>query len=212
MTSQIHEIMQKSITNPAETALTAPETRPALGRARRRAPAMLPSGHADPASRPSPPPDPPPGPTRSDEEVMTLLPVSARAGQTVSSLRRQVEVVIRRAAFLTRKDRALVLGAFDKGMDVPDLARLLGVCPSTVRRRLSRILRRLAGPTFDFVLTNRSRWSHERRRVAEMRMLQGRPLREIVERTGLSMHEVRRHDAALRAQFELAYPQRSAAQ
>lgn len=110
--------------------------------------------------------------------------------------------VLHRALFLTPADRAVVQGFYDRGMSAAQLATLIGVHPCTVRRRMRQLVAHLRSPMFGFILAHRGRWTHSRRTVAEMHLLQRRPLRETARRSHLTMHIVRRETDAIRAQFE----------
>jgi len=116
--------------------------------------------------------------------------------------RRDDDWVLHRALFLTPSDRAIVEGFYDKGMSAAQLGRLMDVHPGTVRRRTRRLIRHLRSPIFGFILAHRGHWSRRRRAVAEMHLLQRRPLRDTARRAKLTMHIVRREVDAIRAQFE----------
>ncbi len=116
--------------------------------------------------------------------------------------RRDDDWVLHRALFLTPADRAIVQGFYDRGMSAAQLAGLIGVHPGTVRRRMRQLIAHLRSPMFGFILAQRGRWSRNRRTVAEMHLLQRRPLRETARRSHLTMHIVRRETDAIRAQFE----------
>lgn len=117
--------------------------------------------------------------------------------------RRDDDWVLHRALFLTPADRAIVEGFYDKGMSVRQLADLIGVHPGTVRRRTRQLIRHLRSPMFGFILAHRGDWSRRRRTVAEMHLLQRRPLRDTARRAKLTIHIVRRETDAIRAQFDL---------
>lgn len=110
--------------------------------------------------------------------------------------------VLHRALFLTPSDRAIVEGFYDKGMSAVQIARLMDVHPGTVRRRTRQLIRHLRSPMFGFILAQRGEWSRRRRTVAEMHLLQRRPLRDTARRAKLTIHIVRREVDAIRAQFE----------
>ena len=110
--------------------------------------------------------------------------------------------VLHRALFLTPSDRAMVEGFYDKGMSAAQIARLMDIHPGTVRRRTRRLIHHLRSPMFGFILAHRGDWSRRRRTVAEMHLLQRRPLRDTARGAKLTMHIVRREVDAIRAQFE----------
>lgn len=116
--------------------------------------------------------------------------------------RTDTDWVLHRAVFLHPADRAIIVGFYDSGMSAAQLASLVGVHPGTVRRRTRQLLRHLRSPLFGFVLAHRGQWSRRRRTVAEMHLLQRRPLRETAQRASLTLHIVRRETDAILAQFE----------
>lgn len=141
------------------------------------------------------------------EIVENISEEDARRGYSARLAQRGIsETLGRRAAFLAPEDAALVRGVYEAGMSSVELARLMNLRPQTVRARLRRLLRHLDSGLFLFVLRHRGDWMRERRQVAELRVLQRRSLREAVRRSGLSLHQVRRHDDAIRAQFEAEQP------
>jgi hypothetical protein len=119
-----------------------------------------------------------------------------------SALREAGSRICHRASLLSPRDRTLVIGLYEKGLSAVDLARLLGLNAQTVRHHAARLARHLVSPLVNFILAERGRWSAQRRRVAEVRFLQRRTLRETAVETGLTLHIVRRESAAILAQFE----------
>lgn len=56
----------------------------------------------------------------------------------------QARLVRAALAALPDSDRALLAGAFEEGLDAPELATRLGVASATVRQRKSRLLKKIA--------------------------------------------------------------------
>lgn len=146
--------------------------------------------------------------TRNLGELDALISEGqAEARNPVRLAQRQVsERLMRRAFHLCPEDRALVHGVYRAGLSSVELANLTGCSPQTVRRRLRRLMQHLNSDMFAFILTSRGQWSPPRRKVAQLLYLQRLPLRETVRRSGLSMHTVRKHGAAIAAQFEVLQP------
>jgi DNA-directed RNA polymerase specialized sigma subunit len=114
--------------------------------------------------------------------------------------------LLRRAIYLSPEDRVLFTSVFEKGLSPTEASHLVGLTTPTIRRRLRELGRHLNSPLFAYVLTHRGGWSPERRRIAELRFLQRRSLRETVRKSGISMHQVRRHSDAIQSQFEAFQP------
>lgn len=111
--------------------------------------------------------------------------------------------VLARAAWLEPSDRALLEAVYRDGRSAVELAQLTGDNPRTLRRRIRRLVRRVLGPEFAFVAGRRERWTSSRRRVAEACILHGQSMRTAASELGVSLHTVRRHLAAIRAQYEV---------
>lgn len=107
-----------------------------------------------------------------------------------------------RAEWLEPSERALVEAVYRDGRSAIELAALAGRTPRSMRRRLRRIVRRVLAPEFVFVAQRRSRWTASRRRVADACILHGRSMREAATELGLTLHTIRRHMEAIRAQIE----------
>lgn len=121
--------------------------------------------------------------------------------------REHAEMLAERAAFLPAHDRELVEAVYHEGLSVAGYVRrqrdrdIVRWTERAARRRLRRLVERLASPRFVFVLGARSSWPLTRRRVAVAVVIQGRSLRETARSLGLSLHAVRRHIDAVEALY-----------
>lgn len=133
---------------------------------------------------------------------------SARPRPNAHRRREEQEYVLLRARFLDPPERALLVGAIDRGLTSRELADLLNLRPRAVRRRLQRLLEHVNDPLFRFVLRERETWPRTRRRVAEAVILrrhtQRRAAAELeitIHRVRLELHRIRTlHEAASRAE------------
>ena len=107
--------------------------------------------------------------------------------------------IAQRAHWLDREDRELALAYFDRGMSAASIGALIGQNPRFVRKRLKHIVNRLADPRSAYVVANRNAWTASRRAVAEELFLHGHSKRDVSQRLGLSLHNVRKHRDAIEA-------------
>lgn len=129
---------------------------------------------------------------------------SDRQRVALQDRRERIERLLRLAEHLAPSDRALIEGIYDRGMTAAALARAAGVQPTTMRRRARRLLNRMGGPIYRFVLAHRDRWPKRRRAVAELIYLQGRGQRETAAVLNCSLHEVRQEAQYIKAAYEEA--------
>jgi DNA-directed RNA polymerase specialized sigma24 family protein len=113
------------------------------------------------------------------------------------------EAVVARSEWLPQDEQALVRAVFRNGQSAAQVARLMGVEPRRVRRRVHRIVKRVMAPTFVLVVQQREQWSGTRRRVAEACFVRGLSIREASIELGVSLHTVRIHCGAVRHMLEL---------
>lgn len=133
--------------------------------------------------------------------AVSLAPVRTEAE---GSLRRRVldaqaDALLRRAHVLDPDDRALLEALLREGESFLGAARSRGVCTRTVRRRMRRLINRMASERFLFVLAQHLSWPLGRRRVGEACVLRGRSMRAAARELSLSVHAVRRHLAVVSA-------------
>lgn len=121
--------------------------------------------------------------------------------------RDHAELLTQRAAWISAPDRELVEAVYREGHSVASYVRAhrgLGFerwTERSARRRLRRLVERLASPRFAFVIAARSSWPTTRRRVAMAVVVQGQTLRDTARTLGLSLHAVRRHIDAVDALY-----------
>ena len=73
--------------------------------------------------------------------------------------RGRVDLLDLRANLLDRQDRTLLQMHLEAGRNFHEIARLLGLSPSTVCRRIHRMIRRLSDPTYTVCLQNQRHFS-----------------------------------------------------
>jgi hypothetical protein len=111
-------------------------------------------------------------------------------------------VLTDRARWLPDPDHALVLAVYRDHRPVSEIARLRGDRPQALRRHLRALAERLLSAHAEFVAgalaaPDHAGWSPTRRRVAQLCLLEGASLRAAAADLSLSLHEVRRHRAAV---------------
>ncbi|MCL5281137.1 MAG: helix-turn-helix domain-containing protein [Planctomycetes bacterium] len=77
-------------------------------------------------------------------------PVTGR--ETAEQWRGQVDLLDLRAHLLDRQDRTLLQMYLEAGLSFHEIARWTGLSPSTVCRRIHRIIQRLSDPTYPICL------------------------------------------------------------
>jgi hypothetical protein len=108
------------------------------------------------------------------------------------------------AGVLAAPDRELILAVYARGERPASLARLMGVSPFVLRRRLREIVRRVCTPEFQYVLRTRDAWPARLRRVGEAVVLEGRTLREASANLALTYHQIRTATAGVRSLMSAA--------
>ncbi len=102
------------------------------------------------------------------------------------------EVLRRRVELLGGKDRVLMKMYLENGSSFRQLARLSGVSPSTVGRRVRRIVRRLMRGRYIKCVRNRDRFSEEELDVARDLYMWGLSMKRIAAKRGLTYYAVRK--------------------
>lgn len=135
----------------------------------------------------------------------THLRVDPAAGPDARRARRRelAEEAVRRSEWLATDEQALIRAVFRNGQSAAQVARLIGVEPRQVRRRMHRIIKRVMAPAFMLVVQHRDQWTGTRRRVAEACFVRGASIREAAAELGVSLHTVRVHCAAVKSMIEL---------
>lgn len=136
---------------------------------------------------------------------------AARLGGGVDLRRRasrdHAEAIIARSQFLSGSDRAIIESIYSEGLTAAEIAAIRDECPRAIRRRVRSVVTRLQTPLFAFVVQQRPNFSPLRRRIATMCVLHGHSIRAAAERTGLTLHAVRKHMHAIHALFDAAQTQ-----
>lgn len=135
-----------------------------------------------------------------------LRQLDADARTTHHRRRDARERLLHLAEHLPERDRWLVEQVYARGVPISALARAAaGDRPERLahhRRRLARrlagIVRRLRDPLFQLVATEPELLPRHTRAPARHVFLHGRSLRETAERTGLTLHHVRRRIQTVR--------------
>jgi len=109
------------------------------------------------------------------------------------------ETVARRAHWLDPDDRELVLAMFRDNRPAKAIAAMVHDDPRHIRRRLRRLARRLLDPRVAYVVAHRNAWSPSRQAVAHMLYIQGRPMRQVSDKLGMTLYSVRQHRDAIEA-------------
>ncbi|MGP1345105.1 MAG: hypothetical protein ACTS3F_00370 [Phycisphaerales bacterium] len=117
--------------------------------------------------------------------------------------RDQAEAILALARFVHPRDRALLTAIYEQGHCAAHLAALTHQDPRTIRRRIRHLLTRFRSPLFAFVATHLRQWPPARQRIAVLCILQGLTIRAAAERTGFTMHAVRRHLDQIKLLHEL---------
>lgn len=118
--------------------------------------------------------------------------------------RAELEQAMRLAAHLAPADRALMNAVYERGMSVQAFARAARRSPGAVRRRLDRLITRISSPPFRLVLRESRQWPAQRRRIAELVILQGLGARAAAARVNMTTHQIRREIDRVRALIEAA--------
>lgn len=117
------------------------------------------------------------------------------------------EVLLRRAEWLDREDRALLEQVLGCGVSTRAVADLTHVSRRTIQRRVLGLVRRLKDPQTLAVLRRHGRWPATTSAVALLVLVRGSTQRQAASELGMSLHEVRRHVERARALIELPDPQ-----
>lgn len=125
--------------------------------------------------------------------------------------REAAEELVRRADLLSPEDRALIHAIYEDGRSGEEVARLIGVSPRALRRRLARLVERVRSARFLFVGSRLYGWPMTRRRVAAAVVLRGMSVRRAAAELGVSTYAVRVHLQAIDAMLEAALAAATAA-
>lgn len=112
-----------------------------------------------------------------------------------------VDLLHMRSDLLGVQERAMVEMVYRGGYRPAQIAKAMGMHPSSVTRRISNIVRRLAGGEYLSCLRRRERFSEPEMAVAREHYLRGRSMNAIAVKLGLSRYGVRRLLASLEAKL-----------
>ena len=123
--------------------------------------------------------------------------------QRVDHGRDHAERVLALAEHLDERDRLLVEQVYRHGLPAAEVARLLGVRPRTMQRRLARLVERMIDPMYRFVAAHLDLIPEAARAPAKRHFLQGQSQRDVARRLGITLHQVRQHIDAVRTLAEV---------
>ncbi len=112
--------------------------------------------------------------------------------------RDRIESLLALAEHLPEEERLLLRQVFELGLTIPQVARQTQRPRGHVYRRVQRILRRLSTPLFRYVAGHQRILPAECRAIASLAVLAGLSVRQIAQRTRLTIHEVRSRVQALK--------------
>lgn len=115
-----------------------------------------------------------------------------RDAEGLSDFRSQVELLASRVGLLKGEDRLLMEMYLKHGNSFRQMARLLGVNPATVSRRVRKLCERLIDGEYIECLKNRERFTAIEMQIAEDYFLSGLSMRKIAVKRGCSRHAVKR--------------------
>ena len=116
---------------------------------------------------------------------------STQASNDVQIMRSRNELLRERLAFLESEDHFLMKMYIENGNSFNQLARVAGVAPGTVSRRINRIINRLTNGEYVICLRNREMFSCQDLSVAKDHYMRGYSMRKIAKRWGLTFYTVR---------------------
>ncbi|MBX3363377.1 MAG: hypothetical protein KF866_01320 [Phycisphaeraceae bacterium] len=134
--------------------------------------------------------------------TLDFIPSSRRIDRRRCLQRDHAETLLRRAEYLPEHDRLILVAALHDGRSSAEIACLAQSHPSSIRRRLRTLLKRLGSPRFIFVMRQHEHWPPVRRRIAVACELHGLSSRQAAGALGISLHIVRRHRLVIDALFE----------
>jgi DNA-binding NarL/FixJ family response regulator len=117
--------------------------------------------------------------------------ISPRAVKDRNRHREQIELLRNRLNLLEGKDRVLMTMYLENGNSIRQIARLLGVCESSIARRVCRLRKRLLDGEYIYCLRNRDKFTAEEMIIAKDYFLRGLSVRKIAIKRQLSNYSVR---------------------
>jgi transposase-like protein len=113
------------------------------------------------------------------------------AERRVNDKRDMADLLRGRARLLCGSDRALAQMYFDQGSSFRQIARLAGVTPATVGRRIRRIVRRLADETYPLCLAGHDDFTGRELVLIKDYFVRGLTMTRISREQGVPYHRVR---------------------
>jgi DNA-directed RNA polymerase specialized sigma24 family protein len=121
----------------------------------------------------------------------------------VRSMEVDHDLLMRRADLLSTKDRDLIEAVLVRGQSAASMGRLMGVDPRTVRKRISKIRRRISSKDFLAAARAMGYLSADDAELARLRYCQGLSHRQLYRQLAITSHALRRRLCALAAQIEM---------
>jgi DNA-directed RNA polymerase specialized sigma24 family protein len=118
-------------------------------------------------------------------------------------LPRDDAIIRSRAQLLSEDDRDLIEAVMLVGQSTESLARLMGQKPRTLRDRVNRLVRRMAGDNFLHAARALPYLSPADAEVARLRFCAGYRLRQLCERYSMSEHTIRRWVDSVHTQVKM---------
>lgn len=102
-----------------------------------------------------------------------------------NQLRRRLEAFSWRIQYLPDCEREL-LSVFMAGISFSQIARIAGVAPATVARRIARIVHRLSGANYIFALRRNERFKTQQMEILRLYFIRGMTMSQIAVQCGRS--------------------------
>lgn len=103
---------------------------------------------------------------------------------------RTIDLVYRRSNWLEGKDRVLVELVFGRGVPLCQIAHLMEISRSSVRRKIRSLVRRLESREYLFCLRNQEKFSATEREILRRHFVQGFTIMETARQCKCSRHKV----------------------
>lgn len=116
-----------------------------------------------------------------------------------TQLRTHIERLLDLAQHLADQDRLLIEQIYRHGLSATEVARLLGERPDRTRRRITRLLKTINKPEFNFLVRHEQILPTPVRETCRRVFFEGLSLRKAAQRTGKTLHQVRQDLATFHA-------------
>lgn len=121
----------------------------------------------------------------------------------VHAIRRQQERLLHLATLLDGRQRALLEMALEQRGNISRLARWTECSPSTLRRQLRAIIRRLNSPPAQALLAEPQRFDSDEKSLLWDHAVKGLSLRQLAQKHHTSIHRIRKTLASAQAKVRL---------